>query len=129
MALQYAKFYAFLQAALRTLRFLSRFTWRRWLIVYAAIGLFASSPLISVLVASILASAFGCGTVNEASVPDCPGGELVSILFIAGWLALVTIPVGFLLFVAAFGLTLLWLLQAAVLRQAQKRGYTGNTSR
>jgi hypothetical protein len=128
MAIRYVKSYAALKSMIAALRFLRRFTWKRWLAVYAGIGLFAASPLISILIAWIWASLVGCGVVTEASAPDCPGGEYIGILFIAGWLALFTIPVGFLLFLVAVAFTLLWLLQRAIIQKAAERGYTGGTA-
>lgn len=128
MALQYVKSYAALKSLLVALRFLRRFTWKRWLAVYAGIGLFAASPLIAVLIAWVWASLAGCGVVTEASAPACPGGEYIGILFISGWLALFTIPVGFLFFLAAVAFTFLWLLQRLVIQKAAERGYTGGTS-
>ena len=60
---------------------------------------FAALPILSVLLASVLSSVFGC-PVDEGSVHACSVlglfdiGDLLYVLFVSGWYALVTIPLG-----------------------------------
>ena len=71
---------------------------KKTLLIYAAILLYTAAPIICVLIASGLASAFGC-RVDESGKQPCMafgrdiGGLLVN-LFVSGWFMLVTIPTG-----------------------------------
>ena len=79
-----------------------------WLwLVLVAILLFAASPLISAFIAGGIASALGCPTLNEGSAISCPVmgsdiGETLTVMFVLGWLAFVTLPIGGLLLIGWF---------------------------
>ena len=65
---------------------------------FAIIVLVAALPLISVLISTGIAGALGC-QVDEAAVHPCPFmgidlGEMLTLMFILGWLGLVTLPLG-----------------------------------
>jgi hypothetical protein len=70
-----------------------------WLFVsFVLIFLVAAAPLISAFIAGGIASALGC-TLNEGGVSPCPFmgtdiGETLVVMFVLGWLALVTLPYG-----------------------------------
>jgi hypothetical protein len=74
------------------------FPWRRYLIILLAIIVIAGSPLISVLISTLIADSNGC-VVHEGFVNPCVvlgvdiGGGLYGG-FVLGWLMLVTFPVG-----------------------------------
>ncbi len=72
------------------------FTRNKWVWGYGAVVLFAVAPLVAMAIGVFVAPALGCdvGTLSEAAAPDCPGGELVYVLFVSSWYALVTLPVG-----------------------------------
>lgn len=80
--------------------------------ILAAIILFAIAPILSLLLASGMASWQGCH-LNEATAHPCVVlgvdiGGLLALMFVAGWLALMTMPAGF----AAF---IVWLVVAIAL--------------
>jgi hypothetical protein len=83
-----------------------------WLgIALAAIVLLAAAPVISVLLASGISDALGC-TLNEGGSNPCrlmgiDIGDTLSVMFVFGWLALDTLPLGALAF-------LIWLVVAAI---------------
>lgn len=72
-----------------------------YIYAHLAVILFAALPIISVLLASLGSSIVGCENLNEGSEPDCLGGGLWYTMFVMGWFALVTIPLG----VAALSVT------------------------
>tara|TARA_B100000745_G_C20108501_1_gene379389 strand:- start:870 stop:1187 length:318 start_codon:yes stop_codon:yes gene_type:complete len=90
--------------------------------VYAAIILFGVAPILSVLFASGIASVGGCalneGSTNACSVVGIELGGMLYIMFVAGWFALMTLPL-------AFGALILWsiilLIRFFVLRSRKKR--------
>ena len=60
--------------------------------------LIAVSPILSVLIASTIAFLNGC-TLNEGASHPCTVlwtdiGELLYTLFVMGWFALITLPIG-----------------------------------
>ncbi|MFL6200274.1 MAG: hypothetical protein ACJ76J_13925 [Thermoanaerobaculia bacterium] len=68
------------------------------LIGWLLIALWTASPILSVLIASALASAFGC-QVDEGGAHPCMAfgtdiGELLYTLFVMGWFFFLTIPSG-----------------------------------
>ena len=67
---------------------------KKFVISEIVVILYTIAPILSVLLASLLAALLGCGNVNEGSAPDCALGGLIYTLFVAGWLGLVTIPTG-----------------------------------
>ncbi len=84
--------------------------WRRrstlvWLTLATLIGF---SPIISLLLTSLIAETLGC-TVNEAASHPCPGpfgwdlGDLLVTMFVMGWLMLVTWPL-------MLGTIMLWII-------------------
>ncbi|MEF2277035.1 hypothetical protein V3W47_01915 [Deinococcus sp. YIM 134068] len=85
-------------------------------------ALFTFGPLLGVLLASWVAGANGCRLDEAGSYPCVVAGMdvggLLSTLFVAGWLMLVTIPLG-----AVVGLVgvILWLIRMARRRDAPPR--------
>lgn len=73
---------------------LATYTWKHWLVTYALVALFSFAPLLSVIIGSLLGRAFGCEDINEGSVPNCPGGDVVYTMLVIGWFGLVTFPLG-----------------------------------
>lgn len=85
---------------------------RRMAWALAAIILFASMPIISVMTAMGVASLAACH-LNEATTLPCvilgiDFGGLLTFMLVAGWLALATVPLG-------VGALLIWVLIAIVL--------------
>ncbi len=81
------------------------------ILLVAILGI-ALAPVLSVVAASGVASGMGC-RLNEADAHPClvagfDAGELLYSMFVLGWLALATLPLG------AVAL-LIWLVAAAVL--------------
>lgn len=76
----------------------TRFPWAIYWLVLAVIGLLALAPLLSVLVASFVASAAGCrldeGSVHPCLVLGADRGEALYTMFVLGWLMLLTLPAG-----------------------------------
>jgi hypothetical protein len=65
---------------------------------FAAIVLVAVAPLISVLISGVIAGVLGC-ELDEGSLHPCPLlgvdlGEILYVMFVLGWFALVTLPLG-----------------------------------
>ncbi|MET3927689.1 hypothetical protein [Devosia sp. 2618] len=74
------------------------FPWARYGWILAVLLLLTLLPLLSVLAASFLADANGC-TLNEAQSQPClimgsDWGGALSFMFVLGWLALLTLPLG-----------------------------------
>lgn len=71
-------------------------TRNKWAWKYGVVALFAVAPLVAMAIGFFLAPVLGCNAeaLNEAVAPDCPGGELVSLLFVSSWYALITLPMG-----------------------------------
>ncbi len=61
---------------------------------YAIVAIISAAPLILVIFGSLLGHALGCGALGESSVPDCPGGSVIYVLFVSGWFGLITFPFG-----------------------------------
>ena len=80
-------------------------------LAFVAIVLVAGAPVISVVVAMVLAEANGCtlheGFTNPCVIWGADRGELLYTMFVAGWFGLVTLPAG------AIAL-LVWLVAAGV---------------
>ena len=80
-------------------------------LAFVAIVLVAGAPMISVVVAMVLAEANGCtlheGFTNPCVIWGADRGELLYTMFVAGWFGLVTLPAG------AIAL-LVWLVAAGV---------------
>jgi hypothetical protein len=72
--------------------------------IYSLIVLFTTAPIISVVIASTIASKCGCrldeGNVHSCMVLGHDLGPLLYQMFVAGWFMLLTIPSGLLAFVA-----------------------------
>jgi hypothetical protein len=65
---------------------------------FAMIMLAAAAPLISVLISAGIAGALGC-ELNEGGAHPCPFmgvdlGETLVLMFVLGWFAFVTLPLG-----------------------------------
>ena len=76
----------------------ARFPWWAYWLFLVMIALFAFAPIISVIAASLIAEANGCG-LDEGSIHPClvAGSDLGSTLytlFVLGWFALATLPLG-----------------------------------
>lgn len=80
-------------------------------LAFVAIVVVAGAPVISVVVAMVLAEANGCtlheGFTNPCVIWGADRGELLYTMFVAGWFGLVTLPAG------AIAL-LVWLVAAGV---------------
>jgi hypothetical protein len=65
---------------------------------YALILLFAVAPIVSVLLATMIARACGAeldeGNVHPCIVAGVNIGEVLYAMFVLGWLALATVPLG-----------------------------------
>ena len=66
--------------------------------MFVVIVLFAAAPLLSAFLAGGIASALGC-TLNEGGVSPClfmgtDIGETLTVMFVLGWLAFETLPLG-----------------------------------
>ncbi|UQN05403.1 hypothetical protein [Deinococcus sp. QL22] len=88
---------------------------RRWPVL--ALVLFTFAPLISVLLASSMASARGC-ILSSAGVRPClilgwDAGSLLNTMALLSWFSLATLPLGFLIGCA-------WLIIGWMKRQKQK---------
>ncbi|MBD8066467.1 hypothetical protein IC608_13405 [Devosia sp. PTR5] len=95
-----------------------RFPWWVYGLLLVVILLFALAPVISVVIASWLAESNGC-TLNEGSINSCMiggsdwGGTLYT-LFVLGWFALATLPLG-------GGALIVWLVILIIHRLAWRR--------
>lgn len=78
------------------------------MLAYALVAIISAAPLILVIFGSMLAHALGCGDVNESSVPDCPGGSVIYVLFVSGWFGLITFPFGVFIMIFLALANLLW---------------------
>ena len=67
-----------------------------WLKIYLTIMALAVAPIASALTAGGIASLLGC-SLNEGST-DCPMGGILYVMFVSGWFAMGTLPIGALLF-------------------------------
>ena len=67
-------------------------------IVFGVIVVIASAPVLSVVVASVIANACGCkldeGNVHPCVVLGLDLGELLYAMGVTAWLALATVPLG-----------------------------------
>lgn len=73
----------------------------RILMIYLIIILLASIPVISAGLASFISEYYGC-TLNEGSEHPCQvlgheSGAILYSMFVFGWLAIATIPLGLIL--------------------------------
>ncbi|MFZ3032219.1 MAG: hypothetical protein WA082_04240 [Candidatus Moraniibacteriota bacterium] len=84
------------------------FTWRHWVVIYAIMALFSFAPLLSVMLASVIGHALGCGSLGEGMTADCPGGGVLQVLFTLGWFGLITFPFGGFLTILLLIANILW---------------------
>lgn len=74
--------------------------------------LFATAPLISVILSTSIAESAGCnlheGSANSCVILGVDVGRMLYAMFVAGWLSFVTLPVGLVLLV-------LWLVVALIM--------------
>ena len=96
----------------------SRFPWIPYWIFLVLIILFALAPIGSVILCSVIASAFGC-KVDEGSVHPCivnghDYGQMLYTLGVMGWLMLATLPLGAVAF-------MIWLIALVLHRSRWKR--------
>lgn len=102
---------------------------RYFLLAYGGIGLFILSPFVLAAIAKAFAGIAGCPSVGEFSNAVCTNGDILYAFSQAGWLLVITLPIGLLLLGVVAGLhALLYLLlkkRAAVamflLSRIQKR--------
>ncbi len=71
---------------------------RRTFAIFVLIVLYTIAPVLSVLLASLIANSLGC-RLDEGDVHPCKClgvniGEPLYVMGVAGWLALVTLPTG-----------------------------------
>jgi hypothetical protein len=85
------------------------FTWKHWGILYLVVVILMSLPLISVIFSSLVSHGLGC-ELRENTVPDCPGGSVLSVLSMTGWLGLITFPFGLFLLIVLALANVLWYL-------------------
>lgn len=90
-----------------------RFPTLIYVAVFTLICVFASAPILSVLIVSSIASAHGC-LVDEGSVHPCvingvDRGETLNTFAVLGWFALFTIPIGAIAFFACLVLFIIHL--------------------
>lgn len=68
------------------------------IIAYAALLLYTAAPIFCVMIASGVASHYGCKLDESGKHPCMVGGrdigETLVMLFVSGWFMLVTIPTG-----------------------------------
>ena len=98
------------------------FPWRRYLGAALLILLLASLPMLSALIAELIANANGC-TLHEGNSYPCHVfgediGDLLYTMFVLGWLMLLTIPYG----VIALALLLITLILHLLMRWWWRRG-------
>ncbi|MGV3574450.1 MAG: hypothetical protein ACO1O4_04840 [Devosia sp.] len=76
----------------------AKFPWWAYWLFLAVIALFAFAPVISVLVASFIAESSGCslneGSINPCLVAGSDLGSTIYTLFVLGWFAIATLPLG-----------------------------------
>ncbi|MCP8882911.1 hypothetical protein NIM87_05325 [Devosia sp. XJ19-1] len=76
----------------------ARFPWWIYWLQLVLILLFALAPVISVIVAGWLAEANGCvlheGNINPCLIGGADWGGTLYMLFVLGWFALATLPLG-----------------------------------
>ena len=76
----------------------AKFAWWVYWLFLALIVLFALAPMISVIVAGLIAESNGCalneGSINTCMVLGSDMGSTLYTLFVLGWLALATLPLG-----------------------------------
>ena len=70
---------------------------RNWATIYLMIAVLSLLPMLVALIAGGVASIIGC-RLDEGGT-DCPMGDLLSFMFVFGWLGLVTIPLGSIIFI------------------------------
>ena len=90
---------------------------RYFLIAYAGILAFMLFPLAITLFANALASISGCPASMQYSNEVCTNGDIINGLSQAGWLLVITIPMGLLLLgaVVLVNITLFLLVKKRVL--------------
>ena len=75
-----------------------RFPWAVYIVLGIVILLLALAPLASVLVASFVAGANGCaldeGSIHPCLVGGADWGEALYTMAVAGWLMLLSLPLG-----------------------------------
>jgi hypothetical protein len=94
------------------------FPWPLYMLVLAGLLLFALLPVIAFMVSVTMAGAANCA-LSEAAVHSCviAGMELggvLSFLFVMGWFAYVTLPLG-------GGAIIVWLIMISMHRLAWKK--------
>lgn len=97
-----------------------RFPVLPYALVLALILLFALAPVISVVIAGGIANAYGC-RLDEAGVHPCviggtDYGEMLEMMFVLGWLMLMTLPAG----AIAFLIWVVVLITHAILRSRSR---------
>lgn len=87
-----------------------RWLWRILWVLAIGLILFGVAPLVSVIVASGIASAHGCtlheGFVNPCVIGGQDRGELLYQMAVAGWLMMLTLPFAALGALLALGLAI-----------------------
>jgi hypothetical protein len=83
---------------------------RRGFVIFMLLVLYTIGPVLSVLLASLIANVLGCN-LNEGNVHPCKClgidiGELLYSMFVMGWLALVTLPTGAMAILAFLAVTI-----------------------
>lgn len=81
--------------------------------------LFATAPLISVILSTSLAASAGCnlheGGANTCMILGVEVGRNLYAMFVLGWLSFVTLPVG-------LGLLVIWLVAALIMWRRRMKG-------
>jgi uncharacterized membrane protein YdbT with pleckstrin-like domain len=103
----------------------ARFPWWVYWLLLVLILLFALAPVISVAVAGWLAETNGCvlneGSVNPCMIGGADRGDTLYMLFVLGWFALATLPLG-------GGALIVWLVILIIHRIAWGRMQKATTS-
>ena len=75
-----------------------RFPWLVYWLVFAVLVIFTILPMVSVVIASIIAENHGCaldeGSMHPCLVNGADWSETLYTMFVLGWLMLVTLPLG-----------------------------------
>lgn len=85
-----------------------------------AILLLTAVPLISAVLASVIASANGCA-LNEGATSSCiiagaDRGPMLYTMFVMGWMMLFTLPVG-------FTALIIWAIAAVIIVRRRRNAY------
>ncbi len=93
---------------MKYLSLLATYTWKHWIITYVLVIFFATIPILSVMLGSLLGKMFGCDNMSDALIPDCSNQRGIEILFVIGWFGLITFPLGGFILILLIIANILW---------------------